>query len=113
LEAEQAKAALVAQVDANNAMKTALQDVIDAIDANYTLADYAALISDLESANVTLAASIEAKKAEIAIGEITVDGISNDIEALETEIAALEEQIVIQQALADKYKALMEAALAS
>jgi hypothetical protein len=113
LEAEQAKAALVAQVDANNAMKTALQAVIDAIDANYTLADYAALISDLESANVTLAASIEAKKAEIAIGEITVDGISNDIEALETEIAALEEQIVIQQALADKYKALMEAALAS
>lgn len=113
LEAEQAKAALEAQVDANNAMTISLQAVIDAIDANYTIDDYAALISALESSNVTLAASIEAKKSAIAIGEITVAGISEDIAALETEIAALEAQIVIEQALADKYKALMEAALAS
>ncbi|MHB1107974.1 MAG: hypothetical protein ACYCZ2_16585 [Lutibacter sp.] len=113
LEAEQAKAALEAQVTANNAMTIALQAVIDAIDANYTFDNYANLISGLESANVTLAASIEAKKSAIAIGVITVAGISQDIAALETEIAALEAQIVIQQALADKYKALMDAALAS
>lgn len=113
LEAEQAKAALEAQVSANAAMIVSLQAVIDAIDANYTLADYAALISGLESANATLATSIEAKKTAIAIGEITVEGILEDIAALEVEIAALEAQIANEQALADEYKALMEAALAS
>jgi hypothetical protein len=109
--------ALEAERLANIAVWNDYQDVINSINVGMTSenwADYVrGMIVDLNAANEAAADAIAAHNIAIAQGNVTVEQIENEIADLEAQIAALDDIIAAAVALANNYKALMEANLAS
>jgi DNA gyrase/topoisomerase IV subunit A len=109
--------ALEAERLANIAVWNDYQDVINSINVGMTSENWAeyvrGMIADLEEANENAADAIAAHNIAIAQGNVTVEQIENEIADLEAQIAALDDIIAAAVALANNYKALMEANLAS
>lgn len=112
LELVHSRSALQDQQDANDIMADQLQDVIDAM-GNGNLDSIQTLIDDCNDAIAILLGQIEAKEVQIAQGEVSVELLNAEIANIQAQIATLTVRIANAQAIADKYKALMDAALAS
>jgi len=112
LELVHSRSALQDQKGANNIMADQLQDVIDAM-GNGNLDSIQTLIDDCNDAIAVLLGQIEAKEVQIAQGEVSVELLNAEIANIQAQIATLTVRIANAQAIADKYKALMDAALAS
>lgn len=128
LDATAAKNALEAANGASEAMEAALELVvtslvgvvddpltllIDETVLGYDFPDWAALIATAETALATLIEDVEEAEVLIAKGEVDLQDVHDAIAQLEADIAELEAQMAVDQALADEYKALLDAALAS
>ena len=111
IEAQQVYDALVAEDSAATTMIASLNLVISALQT--TVPDYAALIT-IEEGKITAAeANILATEIAIAKGEVSVADLERAVQLLKDQIATFTIRIANAQAIADKFKALMDAALAS
>jgi len=111
IEADQALAVLVAEGTANASMISSLNTVISALQT--TVPDYTALISAQNTIITNAKAALLADQIAISQGEITVAGLQATVVRLQAEIVVLTQRIANAEAIAAKYKALMDAALAS
>jgi hypothetical protein len=107
-DATDAKAALEAAKTASEAMETALLLVKTALG---TQTDYAGAITTAEGLIATALLDIEKKMVDIAKGEVDLQDVLDAIEDIKQQIEVLVAQMAIDQAIADEYNALLEAAL--
>jgi trimeric autotransporter adhesin len=112
IDALQAWQALVDAQAANGAMNSALNLIVTAINGAYTFTNYSALISAAQVLLDAAPLNIENKEVEIAKGIVDLQDVMDAIANLEAQIAVLEAQMALDQALADQYKALFDAAIA-
>ncbi|MDO9137802.1 MAG: hypothetical protein Q7U21_08270 [Lutibacter sp.] len=103
---------LNAEKAANVTLRAQLQNIITAIGTT-NIALINADISAAKSLLTGLPAQIAAKELAITKGEVDLAKLQLDIDNLNAQIAVLTIRIANAQAIADKYKALMDAALAS
>ena len=109
--ATQAKAALEAEQTAVGISIGSLTTLITALQG--TVPDYTALIA-AENAKITTAkAAILATQIAISKGNVDLAALQANVQSLKDQIAVLTIRIANAQAIADKFKALMDAALAS
>lgn len=109
--ATQAKAALVAEDNAATISISSLTTLISALAT--TVPDYTALIA-AENLKITNAkAEILAAQIAISKGGVDLASLQRNVQLLKDDIATLTQRIANAQAIADKFKALMNAALAS
>ena len=112
IEATQAWQALVDEDAAATQLVSNLTRLNNVLDNTTT--DWASLITTAEGNIAAWLLDIEEKETEILEAADDLARVMTDtIEGLKADIAELEAKIATYQALADKYKALMEAALAS
>lgn len=103
---------LNAEKSANNTLRAQLLNIINAIGTG-SLPIIQGDITAAKTILTNLPALIAAKELAIAKGEVNLDKLQLEINDLNAQIAALTVRIANAQAIADKYKALMNAALAS
>ncbi len=109
--ATQAKAALVAEDAAATISISSLDTLIAALAT--TVPDYTALIAAEQAKITTAKAVILATQIAISKGNVDLAGLQANVQNLKDQIAVLTIRIANAEAIAAKYKALMEAALAS